>query len=196
MDIEDSIFSNCEDLISIEIPYTVTTIGDNAFSGCYSLETVFYTGNSAQWDKIAIGTDNEMLTDSEIIYVGINQVIKAEVSVSDFISSFGDDFECSVTKNGTTVASDKFVGTGMTVTVTHKATSRVYTKTVAVRGDVNGDGAVKGADYMKIKKSISNTDLLSGVYFEAGDVNGDGFIKSADYIRIKSYFAGKYNLYA
>lgn len=64
------------------------------------------------------------------------------------------------------------------------------TYTVAVLGDVNGDGEVKSTDYMAIKNAIMGTKELSEIEKMAADVNGDGNIKSTDYMKIKNYIMG------
>jgi len=57
-----------------------------------------------------------------------------------------------------------------------------------VRGDVNGDGKVSSADYVKIRKHIMQTDLIKeNIYFYAADINNDNKISSADYVKIRKY---------
>ena len=75
--IGDKAFYHCENLTSIVIPASMTSIGDNAFSGGYDagiggvipppfvskLTKVFYGGaDSAEWDSVAIGINNRPLT--------------------------------------------------------------------------------------------------------------------------------------
>ena len=58
----------------------------------------------------------------------------------------------------------------------------------AMHGDVNGDGKVSSADYVKIRKHIMGTETVSmRVYYDAADVNNDEKISSADYIKIRKY---------
>ena len=70
-----------------------------------------------------------------------------------------------------------------------------------VRGDVNGDGKVSSADYVKIRKHIMQTDLIKeNIYFYAADINNDNKISSADYVKIRKYIMNggslwkKYNI--
>lgn len=67
---------------------------------------------------------------------------------------------------------------------------------IAIAGDVNGDGKVTSADYLLIKKHFGASITLKDAFFRAGDVSNDGAITSVDYLRVKQYFAGKYDLYA
>ncbi|MBE7057007.1 MAG: hypothetical protein E7388_06170 [Ruminococcaceae bacterium] len=197
--VEDSIFDCCANLISMEIPSTITIIGEGAFSGCTSLETVYYYGTEAQWDAITLGSENENLTSAEIIFVpapDLDKVIKEKTTVEDFAATLGQNYICEVYKNGVLLSSDSYMGTGMTVVATNKIVSKEYTSEVVVLGDVNGDGLVKAGDYMKVKKAIADSTLLTGAYFKAADVTGDGLLKAADYMRLKRYLSGELNIYA
>lgn len=66
--IGDSAFYSCDALASITIGSGVTTIGDSAFWIGDSLTTVNYLGSKCQWDKISIGIENPLLTNSTITY--------------------------------------------------------------------------------------------------------------------------------
>ncbi len=46
----------------------VTSIGDYAFDYCTQLSDVYYGGTEAQWQEIAIGSNNEALTNATIHY--------------------------------------------------------------------------------------------------------------------------------
>ncbi len=60
--------------------------------------------------------------------------------------------------------------------------------TLAVWGDVDGNGAVDSTDYVKVKSVFLETITLDGAYLIAADTDGNGDIDSTDYIRIKLYF--------
>ena len=57
---------------------------------------------------------------------------------------------------------------------------------LAVRGDVNGDGAANVFDLSNVKKEILSGETLTGVWFAAADVNGDGEVNVFDYVLIKN----------
>ena len=58
---------------------------------------------------------------------------------------------------------------------------------VIIYGDVNGDGKISSADYIKIKNHIMETNKLTNLEKEYADANKDGKISSADYIAIKNH---------
>jgi hypothetical protein len=87
------------------------------------------------------------------------------------------------------------VGTGCKVTLTVNG-AVTDTVTILITGDVTGDGAVNGTDYIRIKSAFLKQLTLSGVYKTAADVDSNGSITTTDFMRIKSHFLKTYNLYA
>ena len=61
-------FKNCTNLTNVTIPSRVTTIGEDAFSGCESLTTINYNSSQDLWNRIDIMTGNEYLTNATINY--------------------------------------------------------------------------------------------------------------------------------
>ena len=59
-------FLQCEYLTSITIPVSVTEIGEGAFLNCDWLTDVYYAGTDEQWNTIAIGNENDSLTNAII----------------------------------------------------------------------------------------------------------------------------------
>ena len=57
-----SAFYYCSSLNSVSLPAGLTSLGNDAFRGCSSLTDVYYLGLQSEWNQIAIGSNNEMLT--------------------------------------------------------------------------------------------------------------------------------------
>ncbi len=54
-------FKDFMNLKKIEIPFNVTSIGENAFSGCSALANITYHGKLKEWELITIAQGNEPL---------------------------------------------------------------------------------------------------------------------------------------
>ena len=57
-----------ENLTSITIPNSVTSIGDRAFEGCSSLATITYLGTTDEWNKISIDNNYSWLSSLKSIH--------------------------------------------------------------------------------------------------------------------------------
>ena len=75
-------FNGCSDLKSIEIPVSVTSIGQWAFENCNSLTTVYYEGTSAEWRQVEILGNNSCLTSAKVEYLHDKLVQAVEASLS------------------------------------------------------------------------------------------------------------------
>lgn len=77
------------------------------------------------------------------------------------------------------------VGTGYTVYIDDKK------YTIVKLGDVDSDGKVTSADYVKIKNHIMGKSSLDSTAKLGSDVDNDGKVTSADYVKIKNHIMGK-----
>lgn len=75
-------------------------------------------------------------------------------------------------------------GTGAKITLEGKKYNLV------MLGDVNGDGKISPADYVKVKNKITGASSMNAVTEKAADVNKDGKISPADYVKIKNQITG------
>ncbi len=65
---------------------------------------------------------------------------------------------------------------------------------VGIKGDVNGDGEIKAADYIALRRAVMGTFVLDEAAAKVADVNGDGEIKAADYIALRRAVMGTFVL--
>lgn len=84
------------------------------------------------------------------------------------------------------------LATGDKITINGTNDSKTYT--IAVRGDVNGDGAVKINDLILIQSHILGKNILKNEKVLAADINYDSNIKINDLILVQSNILGKNTL--
>ena len=84
------------------------------------------------------------------------------------------------------------ISTGYVVKLMNGA-SVIQILTVAVRGDVSGDGSVNITDLLGVKSHILNRKSLSGAYAVAGNMDNDPrvIINVTDFLQIKKYLLSK-----
>ncbi len=106
--------------------------------------------------------------------------IKLGSAISDIQAALG----LTVTVNG--VSGDSILKTGQVINISDG--TNTYTYTVAIKGDVDGDGALGATDYVKIKNYImeKSGSALSIAQSLAADVDGNGSIGATDYVKIKN----------
>lgn len=113
-----------------------------------------------------LGTTVEQLT-AQLVYTGRTlTVLKAD---------------------GTEAKAGDLAATGMTVKMVSAAGETLDTCTVAVYGDVNGDGRVSVTDYLLIRKHLLGIEPLQGALLYGGDHNGDGQLTITDALQSKAY---------
>ncbi len=68
--IPESVFEGCTSLSNVTISHWNVSIGDKAFANCYNLTDLYYGGIEEQWNALTIGSDNDVLSDVNIHYLG------------------------------------------------------------------------------------------------------------------------------
>lgn len=150
-----------------------------------------------------------------IYTIVVNQVKPVnEIKVSDIVSKMGvkingtimygivpgtkvDTLVRTVTTNkGTASVVDAkgsakksgVISTGDKITI--KGSKDSITYTIAVRGDIKGDGKISVVDLLKCQKHILNIDILKNELFYAADTNYDGKINVVDLLKIQKHLLG------
>ena len=65
--IEYSAFAYCAQLSRVELPLTLTTVGEGAFSACPALEKIGYAGTVSDWEKVNVHENNDLLYEKVIV---------------------------------------------------------------------------------------------------------------------------------
>ena len=114
--------------------------------------------------------------------------IEPNTTLDELKAKYGDT--ASIISNDVKKKVEGTLGTGDQLKVGDK------TYIIIKIGDVNGDGAIRATDYVKIRNYIMNTGDLTDVQKQAADVKCDGKIRATDYVKIRNYImgTGKINL--
>ena len=135
--------------------------------------------------KLADGTNYEVKNytekDNKISKIGPN------ITIENFLKNIQvtDNLKVTVTPAN---ENQTLIGTGTKATISEKEHGIVLEEyECIVYGDINGDGNITPADYVKIKNHIMNVNKLQNVYKTAADVSRDGNITPADYVRVKNH---------
>ncbi len=110
------------------------------------------------------------------------------------VETFKSNFYCDVTVygvDGNKLSDSDYVGTNCTFVCGECG----ETFTIAVIGDINGDGEVNAFDYMMIKRHVLGTYKLTGAALAAADVNVDLSADTIDYLMVKMYVLDNYDFY-
>ncbi len=70
--LDDYAFRGNAQLDSVKIPASVKVIGDDVFTDCLALSTIYYKGSTEEWSGLTIGTNNEILDRIAIQYDYVN----------------------------------------------------------------------------------------------------------------------------
>ncbi len=110
-------------------------------------------------------------------------------TVGEMLSNLHDNTLLSVYKGGELANADDKVATGMVVKITYNGLVTA-TYTVAVKGDINGDGFISSGDMLAVKLYASNRTTLTEVQSAAADYNGDGAVTQDDFLLITALMLG------
>lgn len=185
--IGDNCFAGCENLKKVTIPASVTEIGENVFDGCDGV-TIYCYGNSAAQtyaeennipyvllDLVPVGK-TQINEDAGIIFThqtaktDIGEIVKADAYDVMAIPSF-------------THAGTNTYGTG-SVLYFFKDGALVYTYTLIVYGDLNGDSVVDVLDIRLAEQTVNGSLTLGENFMLACDFDNCGTVEVSDYQQV------------
>ena len=106
-------------------------------------------------------------------------------TVKDFANLLGKEIKVKNSK-GEILSAESKLSTGCTIDDTYS---------IAILGDVNGDGGINSADLLAIQKDLLNVKKLeTNSKQNAADVNQDKIINSADLLKIQKQLLGVSNI--
>ena len=134
-------------------------------------------------DKLYLSSDTYKIGDNDIenyeegdLY--ISRVVH-NTTKEEFINNLDTNGDVVILKHdGTELQDGELVGTGMTLHVTKD--SNVIDLTIAVWGDLDGNGKVTATDLSTLKQTIVRTITLENEYFIAADIDENGKISATD----------------
>lgn len=115
--------------------------------------------------------------------------ISAKTTSASLASLSGKLKFTATNANGGAVASNKPIGTGHTVTVEFNG-MKLFAKKAIVTGDLDGDGRIASADYIRIRLHLIGKIKIDGAELKAADADGNGKISSSDYIKVRRIILG------
>jgi len=124
-------------------------------------------------------TPNGSVFESDVYIIGDTFIegIAAETTVSALLSSINSSSALTVMKDGNAVDAAAFVETGMTV----RTADGTIVRTLAVTGDVDGNGLANTLDARECLMAILNNSVaLSDAQRKVADYNNSGDISTAD----------------
>ena len=124
------------------------------------------TNNNVSSDKVKIKDQAVVITPNSKVS-DIKKVLGNNIVIKDL--------------NGKELSNSAIAGTGCRIDDKY---------TVAMLGDINGDGEVRSTDYMLIKNYIMGKTKFKVSQKIAADLNKDEEVKSTDYMLVKNYIMG------
>ena len=176
-----------KDIKEYTIPSTVTSIGDGAFEGCNSLESI-----KIQENVTSIGDG---------AFEGCNSL--ESIKIQENVTSIGDGaFEgCNslesikIQENVTSIASNAIPGSTIIYTKSNSEGHRYAEENeqgyilIYEPGDINGNGFIDITDFLMLKRHLvagNKTDwILTGNSLEAADMNENGTVDITDMLMLK-----------
>ncbi len=117
--------------------------------------------------------------------------IGEKVSVTDFKKKIklSDKLDIIVkNKDNNILKDDSYITTNTQVQIIEKQSKQVLQEyTCIIYADVNCDGKITPADYVKIKNHIMEVSTITGLMKKSADIDQNNKITPADYVKVKNH---------
>lgn len=155
----------CNDTVDMNVEYTYKVTAKSVNRGEASNTETYCWAEETYLSYISENT---------YIYDGMLVTTSKECTNINAIATVKDGYTAELTNSHEGV-----VGTGSTLNI-YKDAELVFTYTVVVKGDVNGDSVYDVLDKAEISKIIENISDYSDIQKLAADINGDGTVDATD----------------
>lgn len=193
---EDIIFSSISENISITddgsvlglkqgIAEIICSTIDGRVVTSYSVEVLPYEFTVSN-DRFSVDLSGQFLLDVPC-YMRSSELLR-------FIK-FNHGKARIVDRNNEPVKSNGYLSSGMKLEILNAIDECVFSLTIALEGDIDGDGYVSVNDYLLLGRHIYKTSVLEGYHLAAADVTSDGKVNISDLLKISSHLLNKSKLY-
>ena len=124
----------------------------------------------------------------------VEELFVAEIPAGTTLETFAAESSYEIRAfraDGTELAPEDVLYTGDEIRFIVENTI-VATRTIAIMGDVNGNGKVDGADYVMVKRAVLKTLAVDASALRAAAVTNGTTVSAADYVKIKRVVMGTY----
>lgn len=177
-------FYRCINTTRVELPASLTFIGNDAFHSCSSLTDVYYAGTEESWNSIIISGGNDELLNAVIHYNGGDGLESDQNGDAGLSTAESPDTDNASDNNGSSyVQADPQTGEGLS------PYEDVLTRPSDYRIDMtSSDGMVFSTAYaayldvvMKCIEQYGNTELVDGFNPGQQHFTGMSFLELVDF---------------
>lgn len=123
-------------------------------------------------------------------------MLEAEkLNPSDFKRAYNKLTVKLAKKDGSTLNDSEYIGTGALLTVSYSG-MELFTKSVIIKGDLDGDGKITSTDYIRVRMIILGTLTADEPTKAAADIDGNSSTNTTDYIKIRQHILGIASLFS
>lgn len=189
--IEMEAFDGCTSLTRVDLPRTVTAMGESVFQNCTSLQAVDIHARVTSVPEMCF------YNCSSLSAVSLSPTI-TEIRKFAFGNCTALEY-VEIPRTVTTIASSAFRNTNVTIGCYYGSAAYEFAVQQNVSytlldgvllGDANGDGHVDITDATAIQRSAAALETPEGIYLYASDTNRDGQYDVTDATVLQEFIAG------